>query len=167
MLTYLLITLGVFTRLIPHGWNFTPVLAIGLFAGCYLNRKWAVITPLILLFVTDIALGFHETMPFTWGSMIIISLWGTRLKNRLSMTRVLLSGLVASIFFFLFTNFGAWLFIYPRTLAGFSECFTLAIPFFRNTLLSTWVYSAVLFGLYEWAASKVKNTSLEKILIFR
>ena len=59
----------------------------------------------------------------------------------------------ASLFFFLVTNFAVWLWsgMYAHTIAGLSECFTLGLPFFRNTLLSDVMYTYGLFGLYSVA----------------
>jgi hypothetical protein len=54
--------------------------------------------------------------------------------------------------------------LYAKTWAGFAECFILAIPFFRNELLATWLYSAILFGAYEWALVNLKNTRLAHVL---
>ncbi len=56
--------------------------------------------------------------------------------------------MMASVLFFIITNFGAWLVgnLYPKTLAGLVSCYVAAIPFFRNTLLGDAVYTLVLFG---------------------
>ena len=37
------------------------------------------------------------------------------------------------------------------------NCYTLALPFARNTLLSDMGYSIVLFGIYAYAAPKLKG----------
>lgn len=71
------------------------------------------------------------------------------------------AGLVNSIFFFLFTNFGVWLVggLYPHTVEGLKQCYTLAIPFYRNTLAGDFVYLTLLVGTFEGAlrfASKRK-----------
>jgi len=47
---------------------------------------------------------------------------------------------LASFLFFAFSNFGVWLGWYPHTLEGFITCYTLAIPFYRNTLLGDLVF---------------------------
>jgi len=61
------------------------------------------------------------------------------------------ASLASAVIFFIFSNFGVWLtgMMYPMTFAGLSECFVMAIPFFGNTLIGTFVYVVVLFGLYE------------------
>lgn len=47
---------------------------------------------------------------------------------------------LASFLFFLFSNFGVWLHWYPHTFEGLIQCFTLALPFYRNTLLGDLVF---------------------------
>ncbi|MBF0569725.1 MAG: hypothetical protein HQL18_03000, partial [Candidatus Omnitrophica bacterium] len=75
-------------------------------------------------------------------------------------------GAVASaVLFFVITNFGVWLAFYPHTSGGLLNCFTLAIPFFRMTLASTFVYVAVLFGVYDLASRRIQNTRLAPVLL--
>ena len=49
MLAISLIVIGILFRFIPHTANFTPVAAIAIFAGVYLNKKHAFIVPLLLM----------------------------------------------------------------------------------------------------------------------
>jgi len=53
--------------------------------------------------------------------------------------------------FFLISNFGVWLGgrLYPPTWVGLITCYAAALPFYRNSLLSSVVYTAVLFGAHE------------------
>jgi hypothetical protein len=37
----LLIALGACARLVPHPWNFAPIMAIGLYAGARSTKLWA------------------------------------------------------------------------------------------------------------------------------
>jgi hypothetical protein len=64
---------------------------------------------------------------------------------------VVVAALSSSMVFFVFSNLGVWLFagLYPLTWAGLVECYVLAIPFFTNTLTSTVLGSAVLFGAHS------------------
>lgn len=145
-----LIGLVALTRLLPHPPNFTPLLAIALFAGAlFADRRLAVLVPLAALLLTDALLGWHATWAFVYGSVALASLlglWG--LRNRRSVARVGGFALGGSVLFFVLTNLGVWLVqdLYPPTPAGLSACFLAAIPFFHNTLLSTLVYCVALFG---------------------
>jgi len=167
MLAVCLLVLGIFSRLVMHSWNFTPVIALALFGGVYLKKKQlAIILPLVLFAVTDMILGFHQVMFFTWGSVVLIAAMGLWVQRNKSLTTVLGGGLASAVLFFVVTNFGVWLVsgMCPLTLAGLSECFVLAVPFFRGTLLGTFVYGFVLFGAYEAIAARIKNTKLSHVL---
>ena len=137
-------------RLIPHPPNFTPVGAMALFAGATLaDRRWAMLTPLAALFLSDLVLGSHSTLLFVYGAIVLITLLGrTLLNHRRSPLRIGGASLAASLLFFMVTNFGSWISYdwYPATLGGLLACYTAAIPFFGNTVSGDLLYSAALFG---------------------
>ena len=166
MLAFLLLVVGVISRVIVHIPNFTPVIAIALFGGVYLKKNQAFWLPLVLLGISDVIIGFHETMFFTWGSILLISVLGMWLKDNKNALTVFSTSLWASILFFVVTNLGVWLVsgLYPLTMQGFKDCFLLAIPFFRYEALSTLIYATVFFGAYELIALKVKKTRLAHVL---
>tara|TARA_Y100000590_G_scaffold223171_1_gene252482 strand:+ start:586 stop:1101 length:516 start_codon:yes stop_codon:yes gene_type:complete len=147
-----LILILAFSRLIPHPWNFTPVLALGIFSGFYFkNFILSFFIVIISMFISDIYLGFHNTMLFTYVSLaaaVALGLFITRFK----LSEILISGLISSIFFFLITNFGAWLTleIYEKNISGLIASYTMAIPFFHNTLISTFLYLFVLKFIFEF-----------------
>ena len=164
MFAIFLVILGIGSRLAAHTPQFTAILAVAMFGGMYLSRRQALIVPVALMIVTDVILGFHDTMVFTWGSMLAVSAIGLWLKERKSFVNVLCGSMVSSLLFFLVTNFGAWVSpMYPHTWAGLQECYILAIPFFRSTLVSTVAYSLVLYAAYEWALQRSRGTSLAKL----
>lgn len=165
MFATILVILGVFSRVMVHTPQFTALLAISMFAGLYLSRRKALIIPLIVMMITDLILGFHDTMIYTWGSIVLISLMGVWLKNHKNLLNVFAGSLASALIFFVITNFGAWLSLYPRTWAGFAECYTLAVPFFRSTLLSTIGYSLVLYVAYEWMLKRSEGTRLAPLFI--
>jgi len=166
MLAILLLVLGIASRFIFHVPNFTPVIALALFGGVYLKRRQAILLPLALFAITDLFLGFHSVMAFTWGSVVLIALAGLWLRDHKKVSTTVTTSLASSVGFFLITNLGVWMVggLYPLSFAGLVECFTLAIPFFRSTLLSTLAYTVVLFGVYELIAMKAKNTRFAKAL---
>ena len=55
-----LIVFGIILRLIPHPANFTPIGAIGLFAGSFLTLKRFWLVPIIGLLLSDLYLGFYN-----------------------------------------------------------------------------------------------------------
>ncbi|MGC6524797.1 MAG: DUF6580 family putative transport protein [Flavobacteriaceae bacterium] len=131
---------AVLTRLVPHLPNFTPVTAIALFGGLYIsNRILAYALPLIIMFISDIFLGFSSITLFVYAGFMLVTLIGTQRKKPSILTIFL-----GSLSFFIVTNFGVWLLGYPKTWTGLVECYTLALPFFRNSLLGDFFYSGVM-----------------------
>ena len=133
-----LILLAVATRLLPHPPNFAPITGIALFAAARFQRKYLAV--LIPFFLTDLLLGLSAITWFVYAGFGLILLLGFQTKKT-GITTVLLS----SVLFFVVSNLGVWVLHYPLTLEGLTACFTLAIPFFTNTLLGDLVYTGVLF----------------------
>ena len=145
-----LLVLAVITRLLPHPPNVTPIAAIALFGGCNIKDKnLAFVLPLLCMFLTDLFLGFHMIMPFVYLSFMCISYIGI---NSEKITNGTIFG--SSLLFFLVTNFGVWFFGYPNTLAGLVSCYTLALPFFVNTIIGDLVFTHSL----NYSFSKIKQT---------
>ena len=166
MLALSLIIIGILLRFAPHTPNFTPVAAIALFGAVYLDRKFALIIPLLLMVVSDIFLGMHNVVFFTWGGFILITFLGFWLKKNKNMGRILASSLASALLFFIISNFGVWVMgWYPHTLKGLVNCYVMALPFLRNFTLATCCFVALFFGAYELIARRVKDTKLAKVLL--
>ena len=162
-----ILAIGVLARFMPHAPNFTPVLALALFGGVYLKRSQAILVPLALMMVTDLFLGTYPSMPFTWVSILLVSAIGLLVRKAPGIKNTLIGSVGSAVVFFIVSNFGVWLLWYPHTMEGFLACYALAVPFFRGTLVSTLLYSVVLFGAYEVLASQIRKTRLAPVLIGR
>ena len=147
-----IIILAAFTRIMPHPPNFTPIIAIGLFGGAYLkNKRWALLLPVGAMLLADIFLGFHGTMIWVYGSLIIITTIGFLLKRRVTLQNGAIATISGSLLFFLVTNFGVWASgsFYPMNVEGLISCYAAGIPFFGNTLGGSIFYSFLMFVGYE------------------
>jgi hypothetical protein len=147
-----LILLAAASRLLPHPPNFAPVAAMGLFAGAFAGRRYAWLVAFGALLASDLVLGFYHPVSMFWNylayaaCLLLGSGWLAR--NR-SLGRIASAVLASAVTFFVLSNFGMWASgYYPRTWDGLVQCYVQALPFFRNTLASDVVYSAVLFGGY-------------------
>ena len=150
-----MMVLAVITRLLPHPPNVTPITAIALFGGCNIKDKnLAFVLPLLCMFITDLFLGFHIIMPFVYLSFMCISYIGI---NSEKITNGTIFG--SSLLFFLVTNFGVWFFGYPNTLAGLVSCYTLALPFFVNTIIGDFFFTHVL----NYSFSKIEERGLVNV----
>ena len=146
-----IILFAIFSRFIPHPPNFTPITAIALLSSKGFTNRWIIfLIPIISLFISDLFLGLHNSIPFVYGAFILITLLGISAK-KIKVSTVLMS----SAIFFLVSNFGVWFSNYPITLDGLLSCYTLAIPFFFNTILGDLVYSAIM--IYPYYVLQEKN----------
>jgi hypothetical protein len=155
-----LVTLGVLTRVLPHPPNLTLATALALFAGSFCTSRATVAIPLAAMVVSDLILGMHELVAFTWGGVVLTWLLGRWLRRRQSAGRVALAAAAGSTLYFLLTNIGVWLFAdgstaYPKTVDGLVHCFVMALPFYRTALLGDLIYTAALFGLWQLAAARL------------
>jgi len=159
----LMIFAAAFVRLLPHPPNFAPIAAMALFGGAYFNKRWAAfLVPLAAMFITDLILGFHDTIWAVYLSFALIVVIGMMILKEQKIGNIFLASVISSVSFFIITNFGIWISTsyYAKSGAGLAACYTAAIPFFHQTLLSDLFFVGVLFGLYYLA--KIKFPVLAK-----
>lgn len=154
-----LVVVAVMARLIPHPPNFTPILASALFAGAKLQRRWLAIgVPLIAMVLSDLVLGFHGQVFAVYGAIVLVVCLGMRMSSQAGPVSVGLSSFAASVIFYLITNFAVWAQsgMYAHDLAGLLESYTLALPFFGNSVLGDLLYSGLLFGGWAVVENRVR-----------
>ena len=155
----ILIALGVAGRLLPHPPNFTPMAAIALFAGfIFIKRYMAVVAVISTMLLCDyFAFGSLSVSWFGSKSMFVVYLallfpivFKNFLQKKIGVLRIFGAALASSSVFFLATNFAVWAFspMYEKTLEGLVLCYTMAIPFFQNTVAGDLIWSGVIFGTY-------------------
>lgn len=152
--TFSLILIAALTRLLPHPPNVVPITALALFSGVYLDRKHAFIIPIAAMLISDFFIGFHTEIFWVYASFFAIGGIGLWLRKHKGITTTIGASVAGSILFFIITNFGVWLspqFMYPRDINGLLQCYTAAIPFFRNTLVGDLIYVGLMFGIFETA----------------
>lgn len=160
LFTSILIGTAAMSRLLPHPGNFTPVMAIALFAGAsILTKKESLLIPFLAMLISDAIIGFHSLIPVVYGCMALFTVLGWHLQKEKGILKTAGLGILGAGFFFIVTNFAVWAgsSMYEKSIAGLIQCFTLAIPFFQNTVTSTLLYSLILFGgirLFERLESK-------------
>ncbi len=141
----------IIARLIPHPPNFSPIIASAIFAPILLkNRYYGFIVPLSALFISDVIIGFHIYQLVIYLTLFTISLISPLKKY--SKINLILYSIGASIWFFIITNFAVWLAwdYYPKNFEGLMQCYTLAIPFFTNTLISSILFISLFIIFKVW-----------------
>jgi len=188
MLAILMIIGGVLLRLAPHIPNVAPIAATALFGGVYLQKRYAIIVPLVAMAISDYLLlyihpfqspmvDFSHVYPITalfgsstayvWGSFVISGLLGIWLRNHKKTVYILGACLLGSLQFFLITNFGVWAGgMYSRGLDGLMQSYVMGLPFFRWTVVGDLLYTGVIFGAYELAIWTAYRLQTQKVLAF-
>jgi hypothetical protein len=146
-----MLLLGACARLVPHPWNFTPMMAIGLFAGSQSRKaSTGVIATLLTLVLSDAVLGFYPGFWYVYAAALIPVFFGVLIRNRKEPAAIAAAALASSLSFFMITNFMVWATeqLYPHTVGGLAQCYLAGIPFYRNQVLGDALYTVAIFGGY-------------------
>jgi hypothetical protein len=152
--------------------GFAPQIAVALFAGSLLmnNKKYSFLLPLVSMLISDgiyellYLNGLSEISGFYGGQwlnyiMIIgLTCFGFFIKKN-NVLAILGTSVAAPTVYFLLSNGLVWMsgggWGHPRTMAGLMACYADGLPFYPNSIVSTVLFSAVLFGSYAFLNRKV------------
>lgn len=163
------VLLAALTRILPHPPNFTAIGAMALFAGATLSNRWmSLLFPMIALFLTDLILGFHNTMWAVYGAVGITTMIGWVIRNRQNFITVTSGSIAGAVLFFYITNAAMWVVgfyspnaFYTQDVAGLALAIEAGVPFFNNGIISQLLYTGVLFGSFHalrvWKPSLVRS----------
>jgi hypothetical protein len=176
-----IILLAAMSRLAPHPANFAPIGGMALFGAAYYSKRyWVFIIPIVSMWLVDLVLNnvvyaryfdhfvwFYQGCYWTYGAFILIGLIGIVTLKKIRVQNLILTSLLASIVFFLLSNFGVWAStnMYPKNFSGLIACYAAGLPFFKNTVMGDLVYTGVLFGAFEFAQRRIPVLQLQKISI--
>jgi hypothetical protein len=167
----LLVALIVVARLLPHAANFTPVAAVGIFAGVFLRGKFAPCVIFAGMLISDFFIGGYGVrgMAIVYGAFGLTFLIGKLIacggmflesgRFGAKFTRVFGAAILSSVAFFLITN-NIFLYtpsFYPMNFAGMMASYAAGVPFFLSQILGDLVYSGAIFGAYETAQVLAQN----------
>ncbi|NCI46004.1 DUF6580 family putative transport protein [Sediminibacterium soli] len=166
----LMVVVSALYRIMPQRpMGFAPQIAIGLFSGAIFvkDKKWAFAAPLISLLLSDLLYeamyiysngstlirGFYDGQWINYLLFVGITCFGFLINTR-RVGNVVLAALAAPTTYFLISNFLVWAsnrgfgLDRPKTFNGLLLTYGDALPFFKNSVMATLVFSAVLFGMY-------------------
>lgn len=162
--------------------NFSAAYALAFCAGVYFSGTLAWWLPLLTLLATDIGLNLYYWLALginVWELPLLkyqacnylayaALIWlGRRFKPQTSFRALLGGGVLGALLFYLITNTASWLFNpfgnpeYTKTLAGWLIALTKGTggwpqtwEFFRNTLLSGGLFTALFAGAMKLSAAE-------------
>jgi hypothetical protein len=178
LLILAMILIAAFSRLIPHPSNFTAIGAMTLFGSAYNSKKYlAFLAPLVAMWLSDLAINnviyaeynngfvwFQSFQLYTFLSIALIAILGFVLFKKVSAKNIAIGSLLAPTLFFIVSNFGSWMSpmaLFPKTFDGLIQTYVAGIPFYRNNIMGTIVFSTVMFGVYYLLTQKFPKLSLK------
>jgi hypothetical protein len=152
--------------------NFSALGALAVLCGAVVRPAWVgVLIPLGCRVLTDGIIeaktshGFYGSWMFDYAAYVAIFALGRWLQPK-SISMAFGTGLLAGAAFFTISNLGVWCmpheageYLYPRTLAGLTNCFLNAIPFARGTFTGDIGFTVVFTGAMQLLALSVKQES--------
>ena len=154
----ILILILAMSRLIPHPPNFTPVISVAIMSGYLFRNIYLSFVVLITsMILADAFIGFYENMLFVYLSLLLIAYIFYKIAGKINLKNLYIYGFFGSVIFYLISNFGVWYFgnLYEKNFNGLIECYFLAIPFFKNTVLSTIFFTYITFVLDHFFKRKM------------
>lgn len=154
-----LVLVGFAARLLPHAWNFTPVIATVVLAGVYARPRWLALAACFTgLWLSDFVLnnyvwsqpGQGLSLFGNWGVYLAVALVAglpavSGANARSSWAELGGLGLGGAAIFYLVTNTQVWLSsgMYSPDAAGLLTSLVAGFPFFLKTLASTLLFGAL------------------------
>ena len=141
----------------PHlrPWNLSVIGALGIFASARIGFWPAVGLTALALGMKDLGIYLQygwSPAPLSWLCFAIyIALGWSFLHGTESPCKIGAATLVASLLFFLVSNFGSWLgqaLPYGYSFSGLINCYIAAIPFYRGTLAGDLLFTGGLFAAH-------------------
>jgi len=159
--------------------NFSAVYALMFCAGVFFSGALAWWLPLVTLLATDIGLNcYYQSLGFdvwtrskiiylvcNYGAYVVLIWLGRRFKPQSSFAALLGGGILGALLFYLITNTASWLFNpfgnpeYTRDFIGWLKALTIGTvgwpqtwEFFRNTLLSSGLFTGLFVGAMKLTA---------------
>jgi hypothetical protein len=174
-----MIILAAASRFLPIAFpamqNFSPVGTMALFGGAYFTKKhWAFIVPMLSLWLSNLILNnvfytkWYPTFSLGFETAVFISFAlvvgiGIIFLKKVNIVNLLTANVLGTLGFFFVSNFLVWAGgskMYTQDFPGLVNCFIMGLPFLKNTLLSNLIFSAIMFGAFEYAQREVKALKL-------
>lgn len=147
-------------RFMPVPANVAAMGALCVFAGCFLKTWQAMLLSLGTMLASDVFgslwgvsdMGMYTplTMLCVYGGYFFSVLVG-KCFTRVPIAGMIFGGMAGSVAFFVVSNFGAWLdprMGYVTSVQGLTECYVMAIPFYKFSFFSDILFTLVFFGAY-------------------
>ncbi len=170
----ILVLLAAISRVAMYPDNFSPMIGMAIFGGAVIkDKRMAFALPIFSMLLSDVMFEvFNIAQGFWgWGQLIgygifaLITVIAFSLK-KITVLNVAGYSVMSSVIFFILSNLAFFVIdnpvyhTYSQDAKGFFQCYLLALPFFKTSLVADLVYSGVLFGSYYL----IQNYAFKKVV---
>ena len=159
------------------GWGpltvFTPIGAMALFGGAYFSGNIKPFAfPLLTLFISDVVLTFtlfsdseyrdgllYNGWVWTYGAFALMTIAGKLIIRHITIKNIVIAVVVSTLIHWLVSDIGACIVEKQFTFSLYTQRLITALPYEWRFLGGTVIYSAILFGVFEWL--QTRYTSLK------
>ena len=160
--------------------GFTAIIAASVFTGLSGKKfKNIFLLPLLILFGTDILLqflyvlhiypfaGFYSGQIINYILILLVSAISVFFRNK-GIGGTALATIAGPTVFFIASNFVVWLMdtqlsTYSRDFTGLITCYSAGLPFYKNSLISTFIFVPVFIALYQWIVYGKLSIKMQKV----
>ncbi len=157
------------------GPNFELLTTAMVLSAYFLGGKYSFWLTFLVIAISDRFIGNSKIFLFTWSGFLIPALFSARLINflklrlKLKQLNLIITGLSANFFFYIWTNLGVWLLdswgLYSKDPAGLVRCYINALPFLKNQVCSSLIFIPLGVLLIETTSALSKKFQWEKRVI--
>jgi len=161
--------------------GFAPQIAMALFAGSVSkDKRFAFLFPILSLFISDLIYqllyiqglttikGFYSGQWQNYLLIASITIIGFFI-NKKKIGQIFIGSLAGAVYFFLISNFMVWIGggwdinnqPYPRSFSGLMLCYSVALPFFKWSVLSTLLFNGIFFGSFYLLGKSVLKKEMQ------
>lgn len=168
----LLLAIGVVGRWYQMAWNVTPLAAVTVLGAYYFRQLLpAVLLPVSILTVSNLLLPAYphwQVHAAVYAMTLVPLALGRAARGAQGWKRAMhlaFCGFVPATLFYVVTNFAVWAFTpyYQKTLDGLTECYWMALPFYRWMLLGDLAFLTALVGVLMLARSLSAQAAREQL----
>lgn len=147
------IVVGVMGRFIVHLPDATPLTALCLLSPIYFSKRVSIFVMIITMMLSDFVLHIFMHYPlyglwtvFTYSGWLCVILLGTMFAARMTVLCAAYLSVFGALFFWMWTNFGTWMTttLYPHSFAGLLACYVAALPFLRNSMIASVMWTSAI-----------------------
>ncbi len=175
-LLILVVVASVYRIMPDRPYGFAPQWAMAIFGGAIFikDKKWAFALPIISMLISDVLYeilyvnnlsviqGFYKGQYINYILFAGLTCIGFLIRN-INVPSVLAASVTSPVVYFVASNFIVWAkgggFIRPKTFNGLMQTYVDGIPFLGTSIVSTILFSSILFGGYVLYKKKYLNKS--------